>query len=526
MSTDGKDEILKKIHALPPKHKYKKDIPKDCVEDGDVHLNLKIYYDKMLGKGTFAKVFPGRYKDNIVAVKIITTKHLESNIALQLERELQVIRILQTNPHKNVASYYKIFQSDDKMIIVMELCSGGELTKYIKQGLDYERVKDYFMQILDGYKHLLELNIVHRDIKSANILLSHDKKTIKFIDFGLSKVFSVDLNQTICGSPLYMAPEVLDHQDYDSKSDIWSIGVLLYEMVYGYTPFHHCTVIKTLKQSVQRNNIFYSNKSAKELYNVSPKLISYIKKLLEPNPRMRLDWIDIHKAEWFEENIDPGEKISKEDSDLDSDIDSDIGRKNIEDEKLDKLSPLCTPKHARLSHINNLDIGKSSPRLIMPIGKSTTETNKNIKINKPIDDYKIDISDILITPSDNDNNDIKEHKKHPYTSYMRRESIGIVPTPDGLTIDDLSLIDNDYSEDCKPLVRQQQKMASKSGLIDIDDINEMLITPVPKNETTFEYIRKNTSYLYSRSAPITSMMSNLGSGIGSGIGSIIKSTIG
>jgi hypothetical protein len=115
----------------------------------DDKTSLKIYYDKMLGKGTFAKVFPGKYKDNIVAVKIITTKHLESNISLQLERELQVIRILQTNPHKNVASYYKIFQSDDKMIIVMELCSGGELTKHIKKGLEYTYVKDYFVQILD-----------------------------------------------------------------------------------------------------------------------------------------------------------------------------------------------------------------------------------------------------------------------------------------------------------------------------------------------------------------------------------------
>lgn len=278
--------------ALPPR-------PRTSSQDKNTTTNLKIYYDKMLGKGSFSKVFPGRYKDNIVAVKIITMKHLEKTIAIQLKRELQVIRILQEHPHKNVATYYKIFQTVDKMIIVMELCSGGELTKYIKHGLDLESVRNYFSQILDGYKHLLELNIVHRDIKSANILLSQDKKTIKFIDFGLSKVFSVDLNQTICGSPLYMAPEVLDHQDYDSKSDIWSLGVLLYEMVYGFTPFHQCTVIKTLKQTVQRNAIVYPPMSTQNLYVVPPDLISYMKRLLEPDPRQRLDWDELHDARWL-----------------------------------------------------------------------------------------------------------------------------------------------------------------------------------------------------------------------------------
>jgi hypothetical protein len=105
---------------------------------------------------------------------------------------------------------------------------------------------------------------------------------------------------------------------------------------------------------------------------------------------------------------------------------------------------------------------------------------------------------------------------------MRRESVGIVPKSDGLTIDDLSLIDNDYGDDYKPIVNQQKKMATPSGFIDINDVNDMLITPVPKNTTSYEYISKGTStigsYLYSRSAPITSVMS--------GLSSILKSTIG
>jgi serine/threonine protein kinase len=272
--------------------------------------NLQIYFDKNLGRGSFSKVFPGKYKGILVAVKIIYTKYLDSKIARQLQRELQVIRILQEHPHPNIATYYKIFNTPDKMIIVMELCSGGELSKYIKIKMDLETIRSYFCQILDGYKHLLELNIVHRDIKSANILLTQDKRTIKFIDFGLSKIFSTDLNQTICGSPLYMAPELLNHQDYDSKSDIWSLGVLLYEMVYGFTPFHQCKVIKTLKQTVQTDNINYPKKSADKSYDVPPDMIAYMKRLLELNPLQRIDWEDLNDANWLkpqsnELSIDP-----------------------------------------------------------------------------------------------------------------------------------------------------------------------------------------------------------------------------
>jgi serine/threonine protein kinase len=567
--------------------------------------SLKIYYDKILGRGSFAKVFPGIYKDNLIAIKIITIKHLEKAIALQLERELQVIKILQSCPHKNIVSYYKIFQLDDKMIICMELCSGGELTKYIKIGLDLETVKNYFSQILDGYRHLLELNIVHRDIKSANLLLSQDKKTIKFIDFGLSKIFSTDLNQTICGSPLYMAPEVLDNQDYNSKSDIWSLGVLLYEMVYGHTPFHQCTVIKTLKQTVQRNQIVYPEKSTKNLYIVPLSLITYMKRLLEPNPKNRINWNEIQDAKWLTDNyisdidsITPSPIITSISPEIItcspiygshgigpslSNVQNDLSLSQVEEKhlhlvKMATRSPYYKPSLGyspgsgqdsgldKQIDMDKLDLNNISKEdIISTISKELRDSSPKIKMisiknhNKKQIEHHIDrLSDIEFKESDIDilkltekistsvppisrpmNISIPErHDTHksihssmvsplPHTSYrfhhkthnktqnqgIRRESVGLIK-PSDLNINDVSFIANDFSTDFDPLLNQQKKMASNSGLIDIDDVSYMVVTNVPEKTTTYEYISKGTvnigSYLFSKSAPIaSSFMGNL-----------------
>ena len=277
---------------------FKKKKKKDRVHMQN-NTNLKIYSDKILGKGSYSKVFPGMYKNNIVAVKIISTQNLDKKITKQLKRELDVISVLHANQHQNIATYYKIFQDSSKMIIVMELCSGGELSKYINIGIDLHTVRNYFSQILKGYAHLLGLCIVHRDIKSANLLLSDDKKIIKFIDFGLSKIFSVDLSSTVCGSPLYMAPELLYHQEYNSKADIWSIGVLLYEMVYGITPFHDCKFISTLKQNMHMDMIEYPEYSHNQIYKVPHNLINYMRKLLELDPVKRINWKELAEADWL-----------------------------------------------------------------------------------------------------------------------------------------------------------------------------------------------------------------------------------
>ena len=181
----------------------------------------------------------------------------------EVKREIDVVRILQGNPHPNIPVYHKLHEdrNQNRIIIVMEWCRGGELTQLIKLGLDEVQIKSYFDQLIDAYSHLLSLNIVHRDMKSQNILLSQDLKTIKIIDFGLSKVIRTDMTRTVVGSPAYMAPERLGAEDYDSTSDIWSLGIILYEMIYRANPFKDCRNKKSLIESANRPIVLAENRT-------------------------------------------------------------------------------------------------------------------------------------------------------------------------------------------------------------------------------------------------------------------------
>jgi len=153
--------------------------------------------------------------------------------------------------HPNIAQLYEIVETSNTIYMIMEYCNGGELFDYIvsKRRLPENEAWKYYQEILSGVEYFAKNNVCHRDLKPENILLDFNK-TIKIIDFGLSNVYRdrYDTLKTACGSPWYAAPEMIAGKRYNGLSvDIWSSGVVLYTMLWGYLPFENPDTSKLYK---------------------------------------------------------------------------------------------------------------------------------------------------------------------------------------------------------------------------------------------------------------------------------------
>jgi serine/threonine protein kinase len=148
--------------------------------------------------------------------------------------------LLRLNRHPNVVKLFETFETGRHILLVMELCAGGDLLNYVRKRkkLDEDIAKYLFKQIIEGLGYLHSKSILHRDIKLDNILLD-GKGQVKIADFGVSKLVKPnEIMREQCGTPAYIAPEIIKDQGYTGfKADLWSAGVVLYAMLYGTVPF-------------------------------------------------------------------------------------------------------------------------------------------------------------------------------------------------------------------------------------------------------------------------------------------------
>uniref|UniRef100_A0A672V1G5 Serine/threonine-protein kinase ULK3 n=1 Tax=Strigops habroptila TaxID=2489341 RepID=A0A672V1G5_STRHB len=194
-----------------------------------------------LGTGTYATVYKAyRKRDTreVVAIKCVSKRSLNR---ASVENLLTEIEILKTIRHPHIVEL-KDFQWDsDHIYLIMEFCAGGDLSRFIRmRRILPEKVARVFLQQLAcALKFLHDHNISHLDLKPQNILLSTpENPQLKLADFGFAQYMSPwDEKHVLRGSPLYMAPEMVCRQQYDARVDLWSVGVILYEALFGRPPF-------------------------------------------------------------------------------------------------------------------------------------------------------------------------------------------------------------------------------------------------------------------------------------------------
>ncbi|XP_029819019.1 LOW QUALITY PROTEIN: serine/threonine-protein kinase ULK3 [Manacus vitellinus] len=194
-----------------------------------------------LGSGTYATVYKAfRKRDvrEVVAIKCVSRRSLNR---ASVENLLTEIEILKNIRHPHIVEL-KDFQWDsDHIYLIMEFCAGGDLSRFIRmRRILPEKVARIFLQQLAcALKFLHDRNISHLDLKPQNILLSApENPQLKLADFGFAQYMSPwDEQHVLRGSPLYMAPEMVCRQQYDARADLWSVGVILYEALFGEPPF-------------------------------------------------------------------------------------------------------------------------------------------------------------------------------------------------------------------------------------------------------------------------------------------------
>ena len=276
--------LSEKIKAYGKAHLYKS-YPK---------TNLSFYkIGRIIGRGAFGKVNLALHilSGYLVAMKSFNKNKLQIPL-YKIKNEIKIMQKLRNN--KNIVKLLEFFENEKYYFIIMENVIGGNLfTSINKMGyLPESLAKNIFKQLIETVKYIHSKGIVHRDIKPDNILLNLNNE-IKLCDFGVSKEIKKGiLIKDICGTPAFIAPEILMKKPYDPyMTDVWSCGIVLYLMITGIFPFNGYN-------EIQLNNNILSGKFNK-VNNVSNELMDLINKILELNPNKRIIIDEILKHPWL-----------------------------------------------------------------------------------------------------------------------------------------------------------------------------------------------------------------------------------
>jgi|EP00945_MAST-04E_sp_MAST-4E-sp1_P005636 serine/threonine protein kinase len=266
---------------------------------------------RVLGKGTFAEVREAKKKNpsseerklipETTAAKVISKAACSADDLPMLKSEVDIMKKIQ---HQGCVRLFEVFDSSKHLVLMVELCTGGELFDAISQKEKYgeDEAADVIRQLTSALKYMHEHNIIHRDLKPENIIYETDKKkVIKVTDFGLAKYIEETAlkgrTEGACGTPSYVAPEVIASvPQYTTKVDMWAVGVILYILLCGFPPF--------FSEENNMGDLFRCIRSGYYTFptpfwdNVSEGAKDLISKLLEVNVEKRYSALQVLEHPW------------------------------------------------------------------------------------------------------------------------------------------------------------------------------------------------------------------------------------
>jgi serine/threonine protein kinase len=396
-----------------------------------------------IGVGSFSSVYTATNSNTSVsvapvkeyAIKVIKMNKISDHIKSKIKMEVEILSKLD---HPNIIKLHESFYNDGLLYIVLDKCKTDLSTEIKTNGskIDISTKMGWIDGLLNGLKYLHQNNIIHRDIKPQNTLLDN-LGNIKIIDFGFARYFGAEnLMNTICGSPLYMSPEIFISNTYDYKSDYWSMGVVLYHIIVGSMPYN----AKNINDLILKLQTLTDIKIPSDIATKYPaELIDLVESMLIINTKHRLSYekFQIHPYFIKKTAVSSLTKVSS----LTEPIDDLIKKQNI-------------PKISSISSLKDLYVDTSDNMCLDKFNKS----NKSNKSDKCVilSDTSIDMSSDT-SPTEAVAKNILNHR----TDFI---------------------MDEDYIDDASDIPDLSESIASTDVFEDIDYVNipsKTVSAPIP-----------------------------------------------
>ncbi|KAK1419356.1 hypothetical protein QVD17_28522 [Tagetes erecta] len=261
-------------------------IPNDGTDVWEIDSRFLIL-DHKVASGSYGDLYKGTYRSQEVAIKILKTERVNTDLQKEFAQEVYILRKVR---HKNVVQFIGACTKPPSLCIVTEFMSGGSVYDYLhkqKGTFKLPTLLKVSIDISKGMNYLHQNNIIHRDLKAANLLMD-EHEVVKVADFGVARVKAQTGVMTAeTGTYRWMAPEVIEHKPYDHKADVFSFGVVLWELLTGKLPYEYLTPLQAAVGVVQKGLRPTIPK------NTPPKLADLLEKCWQQDPSLRPDFTEI-----------------------------------------------------------------------------------------------------------------------------------------------------------------------------------------------------------------------------------------